>query len=180
MIAVIGSGTMGKGIAIEFAKNDIDVLLVSIGRNLGEIELKNEIRKVGERYKVENVEEFLERIIIANDFKQLKHCNLVIEAIAEDLTYKREIMEEICKHTDLLSTIFTTNTSSLSIASIFEDIVPFEKVVGLHFFNPVQVMKLVEVSYLDETEKVVVSYIKELVTLINKEYVLVRTPQASS
>jgi 3-hydroxybutyryl-CoA dehydrogenase len=174
MIAVIGSGTMGKGIAIEFARNNINVLLVSIGRNLGDSELKNEIKKVAEKYKVENVEEIAERIKTANDFKQLSHCDWVIEALSEDLTYKREIMQEVSKHTDTLSTIFATNTSSLSVASIFEGIVPLEKVVGLHFFNPVQVMKLVEISYLEETEDSVVNYVKGLVTSIKKDYVLVK------
>lgn len=173
MIAVIGSGAMGKGIAIELARNDINVLLVSIGRNLGDYEIKTEIKKVAERYKVENVEE-IRKIKTANDFKQLSQCNLVIEALAEDLTYKREIMEEVSKHIDTLSTIFATNTSSLSVASIFEGIVPLAKVVGLHFFNPVQVMKLVEISYLEETEEDVVSYVKGLVTSINKDYVLVK------
>jgi 3-hydroxybutyryl-CoA dehydrogenase len=174
MIAVIGSGTMGKGMAIEFAKNDIDVLLISIGRNLETTELKTEIIKVAERYKVENVEEIAGRISKADNFEQLRHCNLIIEAMAEDLTFKREIMQDVCKHIDLSSTIFATNTSSLSIDSIFEGIVPLQKVVGLHFFNPVQVMKLVEISYLEETENNVVSYVKQLVISINKEYVLVK------
>ncbi|MFG6496239.1 3-hydroxyacyl-CoA dehydrogenase family protein [Fictibacillus sp. UD] len=174
MIAVIGSGTMGKGIAIELARNDLDVLLISIGRNLEATELKTEILKVAERFKVENVEEVAGRIGIADNFEQLRHCNLIIEAMAEDLTLKREIIQKACMYTGTLSTIFATNTSSLSIASIFEGIVPLQKVVGLHFFNPVQVMKLVEISYLEETEDIVISYVKKLVTTINKEYVLVK------
>jgi 3-hydroxybutyryl-CoA dehydrogenase len=174
MIAVIGSGTMGKGIAIEFAKNNIDVLLISIGRNLGTTELKTEIIKVAERFKVENVEEVAGRISTADNFEQLHHCNLIIEAMAEDLTFKREIIQKACMYADPLSTIFATNTSSLSIASIFDRIVPLQNVIGLHFFNPVQVMKLVEISYLEETRESVVSFVKELVTSINKEYVLVR------
>jgi 3-hydroxybutyryl-CoA dehydrogenase len=174
MIAVIGSGTMGKGIAIEFAKYDIDVLLISIGRNLEAIELKTEIIKVAERFKIENVEEVAGRISTADNFEQLHYCNLIIEATAEDLTFKRDIMKEVYKHVDLSSTIFATNTSSLSIDSIFEGIVPLQNVIGLHFFNPVQVMKLVEISYLEETEDNVVSYVKKLVTSINKEYVLVK------
>jgi 3-hydroxybutyryl-CoA dehydrogenase len=174
MIAVIGSGTMGKGIAIEFARNDIDVLLISIGRNLGATELKTEIIKVAERFKVENVGEVAGRISTTDNFEQLHHCNLIIEAMAEDLTFKREIIQKACIYTAPLSTIFATNTSSLSIASIFNGIVPLQNVVGLHFFNPVQVMKLVEISYLEETKDNVVSYVKGLVTSINKEYVLVK------
>ncbi|WP_374055132.1 3-hydroxyacyl-CoA dehydrogenase family protein [Rossellomorea sp. FM04394] len=174
MIAVIGSGTMGKGIAIEFARNNVEVVLVSISRNLEVSELRNEIKKVAERYNIKNVEEISARITTANTFDQLSNCDLIIEAMAEDSTYKREVMQEVCKHTESLSTIFATNTSSLSVSAVFEGIVPLNKVVGLHFFNPVQVMKLVEISYLEKTEDSVVSWVKELVTSINKEYVLVK------
>ena len=78
------------------------------------------------------------------------HCELIIEAVSEDLTLKRNAISEAAQFINSKS-IVSSNTSSLSIKKIFQGIIELDRVIGLHFFNPVQVMKLVELSYLEET-----------------------------
>lgn len=93
-------------------------------------------------------------------------CELIIEATADNLEIKRKIIEKMSKYVNS-SSIIASNTSSLSIFAIFDGLVDLEKVIGLHFFNPVQVMKLVEISYLDNTSSNTIEYVKELVNSIN-------------
>lgn len=173
MIAVIGSGTMGKGIAIEFARNNRDVLLISAERCLSIHELRQEIKKIAEVNEMANIEEILLKITTTNDFTNLHQCELIIEATAEDLQKKRKVIEKMSEHVSP-SSIIASNTSSLSISDIFDGLVDLNKVIGLHFFNPVQVMRLVEISYLDNTSSNTLEYAKQLVNSINKEYVIVK------
>lgn len=173
MIAVIGSGVMGKGIAIEFAKHNREVLLVSAGRHLSGYELSNEVKKVIERYNIENEDDILSRIITTNEYSYLNQCELVIEAVAEDLNIKRQVVESLKEYVNS-NAIIASNTSSLSVYDIFNDIIPLERVVGLHFFNPVQVMKLVEISYHSQISEKTLIFAKDIIRSINKEYVIVK------
>lgn len=173
MIGIIGAGTMGKGIAIEFARYGNKVVLVSYQRHLSKEALHQEVERITDKFNFQNKDQILENITTTNEFSELIHCELVIEAVSEDLALKRNAITEASQFINSNS-IVSSNTSSLSIKEIFQGIIELERVIGLHFFNPVQIMKLVELSYLEETNLDNISHIDDLVKSIDKEVVRVK------
>lgn len=148
-VAVVGTGTMGNGIAQTFAQAGHDVLLK--GRSEASLQRahKNISKSLGKMVSKGKMEEAVQkeieaRIIDTMDFNDLKDVDLVVEVVAENMPVKKEIFEtldKVCKPEAILA----TNTSSLSITEIAACTSRPEKVVGMHFFNPVPMMKLVEV-----------------------------------
>ena len=173
MIGIIGAGTMGKGIAIEFARYGIKVVLVSYQRHLSKETLHQEVERLTDKFNFQNRNQILENISTTNEFSELIHCELVIEAVSEDLTLKRNAITEASQFINSNS-IVSSNTSSLSIKEIFQGIIELDRVVGLHFFNPVQIMKLVELSYLGETKVENIEIATDLISKLDKEVVKVK------
>ena len=148
-ICVVGTGTMGNGIAQTFAQAGHDVLLkgrseASLGKAHKAIE--KSLSKLVEKGKMEAAEKeaITARIKDTMAYEDCKDVDLVIEGVAEDMPTKVEIfktLDAICKPEAILA----TNTSSLSITEIAAATSRPEKVIGMHFFNPVPMMKLVEV-----------------------------------
>lgn len=148
-IGVIGSGTMGSGIAqvfmesgYEVALRDIDEKFLNKGKSLIEKNLDKKIQKgtLSEEEKTQ----ILQRLNTTIKAENLKDMDIIIEAVAENMELKKKIfkeLDEVVKE----ECIFATNTSSLSITEIALSTKRPEKVIGMHFFNPAQVMKLVEV-----------------------------------
>lgn len=148
-ICIIGTGTMGNGIAQVFAQAGHEVLLkgrseASLAKARKAID-KNLSRMVDKgKLEAGMKEEILGRITDTMRYEDCADGELVIEAIAEDMAVKHEIfklLDNICKP----ETILATNTSSLSITEIAAVTTRPEKVIGMHFFNPVPAMKLVEI-----------------------------------
>lgn len=149
-IAVIGSGTMGNGIAHVFAQNGYKVALIDIAQDalnkaLGTIE-KNLDRQVGKQLITEEVKKSsLSNISIYTELTAgVAGADLVVEAATENAELKLKIfkeMDEAC-HPE---TILASNTSSISITKIASATKRPDKVIGMHFMNPVPLMKLVEV-----------------------------------
>jgi 3-hydroxybutyryl-CoA dehydrogenase len=148
-IAVIGSGTMGNGIAHVFALNGYDVLLMDIREEYCEKALKT-ISKNLDRQVEKNIitekqaKATLDRIEASISLEDCKIADIIVEAVTEDLKIKQDIfatLDKICKE----HTIFGSNTSSLSITQLAVSTTRPEKFIGMHFMNPVPVMKLVEV-----------------------------------
>jgi 3-hydroxybutyryl-CoA dehydrogenase len=148
-VGVIGAGTMGNGIAHVFARSGFDVVLCDVeqrflDRGLATI-AKNLDREVAKsKITVHDKASTLERITAVIDRAKLSDCDLVIEAATE----KFEIKAEIFRDLDRIArpeVILASNTSSISITKIGALTGRAEKVIGMHFFNPVPMMKLVEV-----------------------------------
>ena len=148
-IAVIGSGTMGNGIAhiaaksgfkttlVDINKNQLDKALSVIHSNLDRQIKKNIISLIDKENTINN-------IILTTDINDCKDKNLVIEAIPEKYDLKVSLFQQldsICHK----GTIFASNTSSISISNLGNQTKRSDKVIGMHFMNPVPIMKLVEV-----------------------------------
>lgn len=149
-IAVLGAGTMGHGIAQISALAGYDVVLYDISTELAEKGLqsiKTTLDKGVAKKKVEPAmrDKALARIRISGDLRDAaQHADMVIEAAPEKLELKKSIfksLSEICGP----ETILASNTSSLEIAKIAEAAARPDKVLGVHFFNPPHIMKLVEI-----------------------------------
>lgn len=148
-VMVIGSGTMGSGISQVLASynNEViikDIHIESIDRAVNNISQNLEKSVTKGKLKKEEKLKILSNILVTTDINKAKDCDLVIEAIFEDIEIKKELFKEldrICKK----ETILATNTSSLSITDISVSTNRPNKVIGMHFFNPAPVMKLVEI-----------------------------------
>ncbi|BDE82520.1 3-hydroxybutyryl-CoA dehydrogenase [Porphyromonas somerae] len=148
-IVVLGNGTMGAGIAQTMAQKSLEVTMKgrsteSLGRAMARME-KGLNRQVDKgRMTAEDRDAILARITTTTDFEQVKDADLVIEAVSEEMEVKKEILTHLCSILQP-EAIIATNTSSLSITELAAATKRPEKVIGMHFFNPVPVMKLVEV-----------------------------------
>lgn len=163
-IAVIGAGTMGNGIAHTFAQSGFTVKLIDIseaaierGMNTIATNLDRMVAKgsISEDDKMKTIG----NIITYTDVKDgVVGCDLVVEAATENIDLKLKIfkqLSDVCDH----NTILATNTSSISITQIAAAVVHPERVIGMHFMNPVPIMKLVEIirgyNTSDEVTKII-------------------------
>lgn len=148
-IFVLGAGTMGAGIAQVFAQNGYEVVLRDIKEEFVQRGIDGINRGFGRLVAKEKITEedkyaIMARISGTTDLSHAADCDLVVEAAVENMNIKKEIfaeLDKICKE----ETILATNTSSLSITEIAAATNRPDKVIGMHFFNPVPVMKLVEI-----------------------------------
>jgi 3-hydroxybutyryl-CoA dehydrogenase len=169
-IGVIGAGTMGSGIALSSALAGYDVVLNDIAdeylqrayRNIGVLMDKSVERG---KLTVQAANEAALRIRTTSHFDHLKTCDLVIEAAIEKLETKQELFRRLSDQCSE-ECLFATNTSSLSITAIASATRRPERVLGLHFFNPAHIMKLVEIIRGEATSDDVMyraeGYVKQL------------------
>ena len=172
-IAVIGAGTMGNGIAHTFAQFGYNVQLIdisqaSLDKGLATI-TKNLDRMVAkERISSEDKENTLANITTFTSVKEgVQNADLVVEAATENVDLKLKIfkqLDEICHE----NTILATNTSSISITQIAAVTNRPEKVIGMHFMNPVPIMKLVEIIRGYNTSDEVTNLIMDLSKAVGK------------
>lgn len=172
-IVVIGAGTMGNGIAHTFAQNNFKVELVdvninsldkaiqTISNNLDRMIIKEKISDLERRNTLKNI---TKKTTITSTSK---NAILVIEAATENLELKLQIFKDLDKHYDQ-STILASNTSSISITQIASSTKRPNKVIGMHFMNPVPLMKLVEVIKGYETDLETLEFINNITKKINK------------
>jgi len=172
-ITIIGAGTMGNGIAHAFAQKNYRVTIVdisedSLGRAISTIS-KNLDRMVAkEKITNDDKANTLNNIKTTTDFEfGVKDSDLVVEAATENVDLKLKIfkdLDSLCKE----DTILATNTSSISITQIADETNRKDKVIGMHFMNPVPIMKLVEVIRGKETSDEVTKLIMDLSKNLNK------------
>lgn len=147
-VGVVGCGTMGSGIVTQCALKNYDVVFVEVNDNLVTKSLNNIktfLQKGIERGKFtkDEVDRTISRIHGTTNFSELKDVDIAIEAVIENLDEKLKVfstLDKICKPEAILA----SNTSSLSITKLASVTQRPEKVVGIHFMNPVPIMKLVE------------------------------------
>ena len=176
-VGIIGAGTMGGGIAMNFATAGIPVTIVetredALIRGLGMVRSNYQRSANRGRFAQDEVDTRMALIDGALDIRKLDDCDLVIEAVFEDMDLKKGIFSEldkICK-TDA---ILATNTSALNIDEIASVTSRPQDVIGLHFFSPANVMKLLEIVRADHTADDVVATSMALATTIGKVGTLV-------
>lgn len=171
-ICIIGTGTMGSGVVQAFAQAGMPVVMksrsqASIDKALAKMN-KGLARQV-EKGKMDQaaMDAVLANITTTTDYQDFADADLVIEAASEDMTMKKEVftmLDGICKP----ETIFATNTSSLSITEIAAVTNRPAQFIGMHFFNPAPVMKLVEVIKGQKTSNEVCAKIIDLATKMGK------------
>jgi 3-hydroxybutyryl-CoA dehydrogenase len=172
-VAVIGAGTMGAGIAQTFATFGAKVALVDlapaaldkgvagIAKSLGRFVTKGTLPQA-------DADAIVARIGKQTSLAAAKDCDLVVEAVAEDIGVKRKVFGELdtlCKP----STILATNTSSISITTIAASTKRADRVVGMHFMNPVPLMKLVEIIRGQETSDATMAAVVANARSLDKE-----------
>lgn len=176
-ICILGTGTMGSGIAQTFAQNGYDVIMKDISEEMLQKGMSRINKGLDFLIKRENITESdkqqaLSHISTTLTYDDIKDCDIVIEAIAEIMSLKKIVfreLDEVCKP----ETILATNSSSLSITEIAATTKRPEKVIGMHFFNPVPAMKLVEIIKGHLTDEKVHEGVFELAQKIGKTPVTV-------
>lgn len=179
-VAIIGVGIMGKGLVQVFSQCAEITEVLWIGRSLDKLasglnSLCNSWNKLVLKGKVteSEVKTFKEKITLLTDLQDIRNSDLVIEAVQECLETKKEVFRRIVGYLKA-HTLLASNTSSLSITEL-ASVTDFpENVVGLHFFNPPAVMKLVEVVKGLRTSEQTICRAKEIAIMLGKTPILVR------
>jgi len=169
-VFVLGAGTMGSGIVQTFAQAGCDVVMRDIEQSFvdrGVKTITKNLERSVQKGKMteEDKNKLLHRITPTTDMNLAKDADIVVEAAVENMTIKKKIfkeLDELCKPEAILA----TNTSSLSITDVASATNRPDKVIGMHFFNPVPVMKLIEVikgiATSEETNEKVIELAKKL------------------
>lgn len=174
-IGIVGAGTMGAGIAHIAALQQCSVSLYDINEEVIRRSVETisfEMKRGVDKSKIseEDMKQAMARIKKRTKINDLDTCDIIIEAVLEDMRVKKDLfkkLDQIAHHT----TILATNTSSLSVTSIAAVTKKPERVVGMHFFNPVHAMKLVEIVRGARTSEETVKKATEIARMIGKKTV---------
>lgn len=162
-IGVVGAGTMGKGIAQVFALYDYPVALIDTDVTI----LQGALDKLKKLTEPELWDKVSNNITTSTDTQQLGDCDIIIDAVFEEITVKKNVFElinKVCKD----SAIIATNTSSISIDDLALSVNGPERFIGMHFMNPPKVMKLVEIIRGVKTSEGIVEVVTELAKVLGK------------
>ena len=168
---VIGTGTMGIGISHIATMMGFNVILKSRSENSLNKASKKIENWLSKTRNKDEVHEILGNIKFTLDMNLLKDSDIIIENIVEDIKIKKQLFRELGKICSK-DTIISSNTSSLSITELSSVVPNPERVVGMHFFNPVQKMHLVEIIRGKDTSEQTVEYVKRLADQLDKTYVV--------
>ncbi|MEN3046670.1 MAG: 3-hydroxybutyryl-CoA dehydrogenase [Candidatus Hydrothermales bacterium] len=176
-VGVCGAGTMGNGIAHVFSLSGYDVILEDLSMEILDKAIEtiktNMDRQIKKGIIDENAKnEALKRIKKTVSLDDLHDCDLIIEAVFENVDVKKDLFQKLDKIVKK-EAIFASNTSSISITYLSSFTNREEKFIGMHFFNPVPVMRLVEIVKGLKTSEETVNFIYELAKKLGKEPVIV-------
>lgn len=177
IIGVVGAGAMGSGIAQVAAEAGFSVKIYDVAPNAAEKalgKLQKSWQKAVDKEKItaDIMNARVALVKVAANLADFKDCDLVVEAVAENLDVKKAVFSEldnVCEP----KTILASNTSSLSITEIGAFTTRPDKVVGMHFFNPVPVMKLIEIIKSLTTSDETIAAVKEVADKMKKVGVIV-------
>jgi 3-hydroxybutyryl-CoA dehydrogenase len=177
-VCVIGAGTMGHGIAQVSAMAGCDVLLLDATRELaeqGRTRVRENLEEGVRREKVSPAmrDAALARIAVGDDPARAADADLVLEAVPERIELKREILHQLEQHIEP-DALLATNTSSLSITDLQSGLLHPARFLGLHFFNPVHINRLVEIVRSEQTAPDCIESALAFVRRLDKEAVVVR------
>jgi len=178
-VTILGSGTMGHGIAQIAAMAGYNVAIRDVERSFLDKAMEKirwSIDKLVEKNRISKNEakNALNRITTHVDLKEaVLDSDLVIEAVPEDMKIKKSVYEELDKYTEI-NTIYASNTSTLPITELARLTSRPNRFIGIHFFNPPQLMQLVEIIPGLDTDKVIIDIAIEFVKSLKKEPVLCR------
>ncbi|MHB1439681.1 MAG: 3-hydroxyacyl-CoA dehydrogenase family protein [Cuniculiplasma sp.] len=176
-VSVIGSGTMGRGIGQIFAQNGYDVNQVDVNQtalNMAEKSILESLNKLYSKHAIsESPEDILKRINFSDSMESVRRSDLVIEAVFEKLEIKTDTLSKISDTVDK-DVIIGTNTSSISINFLSKYVRNPERFLGIHFFNPVPIMKLVEVVSSELTTEFYLKKASDLLVNVGKDPVFVK------
>lgn len=175
VICVCGAGTMGSGIAQVAAQSGFNTILFDVNESVlikAQTSIQKNLQYLVDKNKISpgEKEEIFNRLQFIND---IKNCvgMLIIEAIIEKPEAKISLFNELANYNNE-EVVFASNTSSLSISSIQKEVVFPQRVVGMHFFNPAYIMKLVEVVKGDQTSDTVAKVVFDICLQMGKQPVM--------
>ena len=176
-VGVIGAGTMGGGISMNFANAGIAVTIVEVqkealDRGIGVVRKNYENSAKRGRFTMEDVEKRMGLLTPSMNLEDLADCDLVIEAVYENMDVKKEVFGKLDKIVKQ-GAILASNTSYLNVDEIAAATSRPESVIGLHFFSPANVMRLLEIVRGEKTSKPVIATCMQLARKIGKVAVLV-------
>ncbi|MDG2138834.1 MAG: 3-hydroxyacyl-CoA dehydrogenase NAD-binding domain-containing protein [Flavobacteriales bacterium] len=177
-IGVLGSGTMGISIGHFTTIKDHQTIIYDSSKNAlksGEKKLSDLLKKLKNKgkYSKEDIKRITSNLTFTDDIKKLKDSELIIEAIIEDINIKKEIFSKIEKLVDN-KCIITSNTSSLSIASLASSLKENKRFIGMHFFNPANLMPLVEIIPAIQTSQETLDRSKNILVEMGKVVVIAK------
>jgi len=171
-VAIIGAGVMGQGIAQTISAAGIDVLIVekdSEHLQSAEFSIKESMKREIAHWGMTDSEmkAILSRITWSLDITEVKECDLIIESVSEDFELKKKIFQKIDEIAEP-ETILVSNTSTLSLTEIAKTTNRPDKIIGVHFLNPVPTVPLVELVRALSTSDKTMSVVKKFAASINK------------
>ena len=179
-VCILGTGVMGCGIVSLFCKPECIEHVIWWGRESdsaekGFVNVKKEISRYARKNAIdkEEVQRLLSKIRFASDFIELEGADIYIEAIAENFTAKANLLKKLADFVSE-SAIVATNTSSLSVTALSMNLNTPENFIGMHFFNPVSVMRLVEIIKGLSTSEKTLQRSLDLINKLGKSPVIVQ------
>ena len=177
-VGIVGAGTMGSGIAELVATAGKSVVLLDIEKGIVEEaigKIEKNFKRLARRGKIdeEQASLIISRIQATEDYADFRDADIVIEAASEDMDLKKAVFSKIEENTEQ-SAIIATNTSTLSVTELAMSTSRPEKVLGIHFFNPAPIMKLVEVINTAKTSPETLEQAMEFARSLDKHPVMAK------
>lgn len=177
-VGVVGAGVMGTGVAQNLAQTEYDVVLVDINEEIldkAKQEINNNLRFQAffqNKDKPANLEQIFSRIKFTTNYKVLENADFVIENVTEKWDTKKQVyslLDSICP----ADCVFAANTSAIPITRIASTTKRADKVIGIHFMNPVPMKPMVEMIRGYHTSETTIEIVKKMLAQMGKEYIIV-------